>query len=134
MTIVFASERPLPVLCVEDFHLRDAPGTRLIGGGTGDQADAAIRERAVHIHQEQLDFSGTGENLGRSEIGERAVSRAFKLARPGWLIQIALAMVRVAHADDAEKGAPVRSSPGRQLPPRIYWRHCARSTSEEFKG
>jgi hypothetical protein len=34
-----------------------------------DQAHAAIGERAVHVHEEELDFSGADKNLEPSEIG-----------------------------------------------------------------
>lgn len=52
--------KTLPVLGIEDFHFGN-DGVAGAGDGRGrDEADAAIGEGSVYIHEKELDFAGAG--------------------------------------------------------------------------
>ena len=70
MPIVFASERPLALKIFISDTL-PAPDPSAV---VPEIRQRRIREGSVHVHEEELDFSCTGENFGRSEIGERDFS------------------------------------------------------------
>ena len=88
MPIVFASERPCPSFALKIFHLRHAPGADA-SAAVPEITDAAIRE-VPSTSMRKSDFSGAGENIGRSEIGERDVRHELMLARRGELIHVPL--------------------------------------------
>jgi len=49
--------KALSVLCAEHLHFRDGCRPAAIGRRGRNQADAAVCQSAVHIHQKELDLS-----------------------------------------------------------------------------
>jgi len=62
----------LAVLGVEDFHFSDRDGRVALSAGGADEADAAVGEGAVYVHEEELDFAGAGLDFFR-DVGEGGV-------------------------------------------------------------
>ena len=69
--------KALAVLGVEDFHFGDGDGCVAFGGGRTDEADAAVGEGAVYVHEEEFDLAGAGldffGDVGQGGVGHESI-------------------------------------------------------------